>query len=218
MPLSAAQIRGAITSSPWTKDFFHLQPFPLSHLKRYSFEDILVKAAKPKDRIKYWNIVPGDRIRIIGDKEGKLLEVAKVNKLSNRVYLKGATAKTEGGLKNVHYSRCQLFIGEFEFPPRGTAIEARTLPVFATRVGTSPPYWQPMGARYEWERFAAGTTPRLPVTSNTSGRVKIPWPKRPERPKYEPTLYTSQAEDVMASAEAPQVDAENDYIQSVLDP
>ncbi|KAH9007129.1 hypothetical protein EDB86DRAFT_2870141 [Lactarius hatsudake] len=227
MPLSAAQIRGAITSSPWTKDFFHLQPFPLHHLKRYTFGDILVKAAKPKDRIKYWNIVPGDRVRIIGDKEGKLLEVAKVNKLSNRVYLKGATAKTEGGLQNVHYSRCQLFIGEFEFPPRGKAIEAPSLlPALALRLPTG----NPMGARYEWERFAAGTTPRLPVTSNTSGRIKIPWPKRPERPTYEPTLYTSKAEDVMAvtykpftlpsdeSAEAPQVDAENDYIQSVLDP
>ncbi|KAI9466710.1 hypothetical protein BJY52DRAFT_1233866 [Lactarius psammicola] len=230
MPLSVAQIRGAITSSPWTKDFLHLQPFPVHHLKRYAFGDILVKAAKPKDRIKYWNIVPGDRVRLIGDKERKLLEVAKINKLSNRVYLKGAAAKAEGGLRNVHYSRCQLFIGDFEFPPKGKALEARTLPVFATRVGTSKPYWQPMGARYEWERFAAGTTPRLPGTSGTSGRIKIPWPKRPERPKYEPTPYTSKEEDVVAvtykpftlpsdeSAAVPQVDTENDYIQSVLDP
>jgi hypothetical protein len=93
MPLTAAQIRGAVTSNPWTKDFRHLQPFPLSHLQRYSFKDILVKASKPKDRIKYWNIVPGDRVRILGDKDGKVLEVAKVNKLSNRIYLKGATAK-----------------------------------------------------------------------------------------------------------------------------
>ena len=93
MPLTAAQIRGAVTSNPWTKDFRHLQPFPLSHLKRYSFKDILVKAAKPKDRIKYWNIVPGDRVRILGDKEGKVLEVAKINKISNRIYLKGATVK-----------------------------------------------------------------------------------------------------------------------------
>ncbi len=89
MPLSAAQVRGAITSNPWTRDFLHLQPFPLSYLKRYSFKDILVKAVKPQDRIKYWNIVPGDRVRIIGDKEGKILEVSKINKLSNRVYLKG---------------------------------------------------------------------------------------------------------------------------------
>jgi hypothetical protein len=92
MPLSAAQVRGAITSNPWTRDFLHLQPFPLSYLKRYSFKDILVKAVKPQDRIKYWNIVPGDRVKIIGDKEGKILEVSKINKLSNRVYLKGVTS------------------------------------------------------------------------------------------------------------------------------
>jgi hypothetical protein len=92
MPLTAAQVRNAITSNPWTKDFRHLEPFPLSYLKRYSFRDILVKAVKPQDRIKYWNIVPGDRVRVIGDKESKVLEVAKINKLSNRVYLKGLTS------------------------------------------------------------------------------------------------------------------------------
>ena len=93
MPLTTAQIRSAVTSNPWTKDFLHLQPFPTNLLKRISFQDIIVKAVKPKDRIKYWNVVPGDRVRIIGDKDGKVLEVAKINKLSNRVYLKGATAK-----------------------------------------------------------------------------------------------------------------------------
>ena len=92
MPLTAVQVRNAITSSPWTKDFRHLEPFPLSYLKRYSFKDIIVKAAKPKDRIKYWNIVPGDRVRITGDKAGQVLEVAKINKLSNRIYLKGGAS------------------------------------------------------------------------------------------------------------------------------
>lgn len=52
----------------------------------------MIKAAKPQDRIKYWNIVPGDRVRIIGDKGGQVQEVAKINKLSNRVYLKGSQA------------------------------------------------------------------------------------------------------------------------------
>lgn len=93
MPLTGAQIRNALTSSPWTKDFLHLQPFPTNNLKRLSFQDIIVKAAKPKDRIKYWNIVPGDRVRIRGEKDGRVLEVAKINKLANRVYLKGASAK-----------------------------------------------------------------------------------------------------------------------------
>jgi hypothetical protein len=92
MPLSAAQVRAAITSNPWTKDFRHLEAFPTSYLKRYSFKDMLVKAAKPQDRIKYWNIVPGDRVRITGDKGDQVLEVAKINKLSNRVYLKGSSS------------------------------------------------------------------------------------------------------------------------------
>jgi hypothetical protein len=159
MPLTAAQVRGAITSNPWTKDFRHLQPFPITYLKRHSFGDILVKATKPHDRIKYWNIIPGDRVRVIGDKEGKIHEVAKINKLSNRIYLKGVTSnvrarspffrlgsrvdfdarraiktRLEGGLKNIHYSRCQLFIGDFEFPPQGNATEPRTLPYDPTNV------------------------------------------------------------------------------------
>jgi hypothetical protein len=91
MPLTAGQVRAAVTSNPWTKDFRHLEAFPTSYLKRYSFKDMLVKAAKPQDRIKYWNIVPGDRVRITGDKGDQVLEVAKINKLSNRVYLKGSS-------------------------------------------------------------------------------------------------------------------------------
>jgi hypothetical protein len=89
MPLTSAQVRNAITSNPWTKDFRHLDPVPLRYLKRFSFKDMMINAAKPQDRIKYWNIVPGDRVRITGDKGGQVLEVAKINKLSNRVYLKG---------------------------------------------------------------------------------------------------------------------------------
>ncbi|KAI0269291.1 hypothetical protein BC834DRAFT_621822 [Gloeopeniophorella convolvens] len=231
MPLTASQVRTAITSKPWTKDLLHMQPFPLNWLKRHSFKDPVVKAVKPQDRIKYWNIVPGDRVRVIGDKEEKLLEVAKINKLSNRVYLKGGKPKAgkEGDLRNVHYSRCQLFIGDFEFPAQANSTEPRTLPVFATRVGTSNPFWHPMLARYHWDRFAAGTTPRLPTAAKTTGSIKIPWPKQPDRPKQDATIYTSKAEDVTAITYVPfalpaDTDAavseidENKYIQSVLKP
>lgn len=48
----------------------------------------MVKAVKPKDRIKYWNIVPGDQIRIRGDPLKTVHEVHQVNKLFNRVLLK----------------------------------------------------------------------------------------------------------------------------------
>jgi hypothetical protein len=46
-----------------------------------------------------------------------------------------------------------------------------------------------MGARYEWERFAAATTPRLPEASKTSSRTKIPWPKQIDRPTYQRVSY-----------------------------
>jgi hypothetical protein len=226
MPLTVAQIRGAVTSNPWTKDFRHLQPFPVNYLKRYSFKDMRVRAAKPKDRIKYWNIVPGDRVRIRGDKDGKILEVAKINKLSNFIYLKGTTAKVRNifslvltleltcvdynqrvivmpGLKMfiIHDASYSLEITSF-LPKAKLRSHERfrtsdffvvcvliallsSLSVFANRIGTSTPYWQPMGARYEWERFAVATTPRLPDATSTPNRIKIPWPKRPERPKYE---------------------------------
>jgi hypothetical protein len=104
MPLTVAQVRAAITSNPWTKDFRHLESFPTNYLKRYSFKDMLVKAVKPQDRIKYWNIVPGDRVRIIGDKGGQVLEVSKINKLSNRVYLKGSLTNVRRDVLVLFYS------------------------------------------------------------------------------------------------------------------
>ena len=46
------------------------------------------KDTKPKDRIKYWNIVPGDFVKLRGDTNATVHEVHKVNKLTNRVILK----------------------------------------------------------------------------------------------------------------------------------
>ena len=51
------------------------------------------KDTKPKDRIKHWNIVPGDFVKIRGDTNGPVHEVHRVNKLSNRVILKRETNK-----------------------------------------------------------------------------------------------------------------------------
>jgi hypothetical protein len=44
-------------------------------------------AVAPKDRIKFWNIVPGDNIRLRGDSSSKIREVVKINKLDNSVYV-----------------------------------------------------------------------------------------------------------------------------------
>lgn len=79
----------AATSSPWTKDLRHVgATFPRSWSLRFTFKDASFKAVPVKDRIKWWNIVPGDQVRVLGAKEGTLREVTRINKLSNRVLLR----------------------------------------------------------------------------------------------------------------------------------
>ncbi len=173
-------------------------------------------------------------------------------------------SKNEAGLKNVHYSKCQLFIGDFEFPPRGKAIEARTLPYVrplfacssyligvsvsslpasAPRNPTGNPWVPAMnGTASQRERHQGSLGLAIPrAASKFPGRSDQNAPDMNVRRVFlhaqhdsetcpKATLYTAKAEDVMAvtyepftlpsdeSAAVPLVDAENDYIQSVLDP
>lgn len=80
------------STSVWTRSLRHVDAvLPRSWSKRVSFDDPRIKDVKPKDRIKWWNIVPGDQVRVRGDPHGTLREVQLVNKLSNMVYLKRRT-------------------------------------------------------------------------------------------------------------------------------
>lgn len=47
-----------------------------------------VSAVRLKDRIKWWNIVPGDQVRVLGWEDTSLREVYAINRLNNRVLLK----------------------------------------------------------------------------------------------------------------------------------
>lgn len=77
------------SNSIWTRNLRHVDAvIPRAWSKRITFKDPRVKDVKPKDRIKWWNIVPGDQVRVRGDAEGTLREVQVVNKLRNMVYLK----------------------------------------------------------------------------------------------------------------------------------
>lgn len=88
MRLSKQQVIRATTSSPFTRDFKHLLPFPHHWLKRMNWDDPKIKSVPPKDRIKYWNIVPGDTVVDRRDPQKILREVLAINKISNRVFLK----------------------------------------------------------------------------------------------------------------------------------
>lgn len=84
-------VHGAFTS-PWTTNFRHMEGFPKKWRKRLTFQDPVIKSVRPKDRIKYWNVVPRDQIRLLGDKTNTLYEVLSINKVSNRVFVKGTSS------------------------------------------------------------------------------------------------------------------------------
>ncbi|KAK2466418.1 hypothetical protein APHAL10511_002060 [Amanita phalloides] len=200
-PLTRRQLLNAVTTKPWTTNFKHLLPIPKKLLKRTSIRDPLIKSAWPKDRIKWWNIVPGDQIRLLGDKSNTLHEVLSINRVSNRVFVKGAvtTREDDSGKilpkKNYHYSRCQLFIGNYDFPTLAGSAEPHILPVFAQRLGTTKPSWNPFFRRFDWDRFATKTVPVIPHSRDQ--KVPIPWPK-PEKPSFpEPGLYDTTKEEVV---------------------
>ncbi|KAJ3966942.1 hypothetical protein EV361DRAFT_528365 [Lentinula raphanica] len=191
--LTKHEIVNAVTRSPWTTSFRHLLPASRllkGLLKKPSLVNFSKKIVPEKDRIKWWNIVPGDQVRLLGrrrggttGKDGKevlLHEVVAVNKFRNRVYVKGmrhdSTPEESGRQdKNYHYSRCQLYLGEHELPLRAGETERKVVPVFAKRLGTTSPVWNSYVHRWQWERFATKTVPIIP--ERVGERILIPWPK-----------------------------------------
>jgi hypothetical protein len=143
----------ASTKSPWTRDFKHLLPLPRYWINPQQPRS--VKAVPATDRIKYWNIVPGDQIRIRRDRDGAIHEVQAVNRLRNKVFLRSKVQvqkmqnlkqhtfltifscqreippgkdipKTRA--RNVSYANCQLFIGNFDFPSSDGSGKPRVSP------------------------------------------------------------------------------------------
>lgn len=82
------QARRAATTSPWTKDLNHLEPLPKFWSDKRKSVGALENVTKPKDRIKWWNIVPGDQVKIRNRRTEEILEVAQINRLTNMVSLK----------------------------------------------------------------------------------------------------------------------------------
>ena len=91
--LAVWELRNAVTTKQHTTNFRHLLPVN-KRVVKYRGEGVPgVKTAPAKDRIKWWNIVPGDQIRLVGDSEGTLHEVQRVNKLTNRVLVKSQSVR-----------------------------------------------------------------------------------------------------------------------------
>ena len=95
--------------------------------------------------------------------------------------------------KKVQYANLQLLVGHHAFAPKEGTSEPITAPyasrfrldfqdphvpfirVFATRISTSKPTWNHVFKRWDWQRFAVNTIPRLSGPSLLD-RINVPWP------------------------------------------
>lgn len=178
----------ALTTSRITKDFRHLVIGPLFRQRSRIPTKLSTSPnyPKPSDRIKYWNIVPGDFVRIVrgANADGEKREVLSVDKTRNLVNVKGITRSRGQGdtesrvARSIHYSNLQLFVGEYEFPAKDGE-KPKTVDVYATRLSTSTPSYIPAARRWVWNRYAASTSPELPTPEGVAprkNRIKIAWP------------------------------------------
>ncbi|TFK29246.1 hypothetical protein FA15DRAFT_632108 [Coprinopsis marcescibilis] len=187
----------ATTNNPFLTNWNHLLTIPKAWRRRNALYDPKLKSVRTRDRIRCWNIVPGDQIRIRGDDSKTLHEVLSINRLSNRVFVKGAVnSEKENEVrmnKNYHYSRCQLFVGNYEFPT-GDGLGKEAVPVFAERISSTKARWSILQGRFAWTRFATKTLPKIPWEEKD---IVIPWPK-PEKPTLPEPAHYDTPRDVVA--------------------
>ncbi|CAE6527332.1 unnamed protein product [Rhizoctonia solani] len=181
-----------LTDSRITRDFRHLTLGPAFRQRSRIPTKLSTQPnyPKPSDRIKYWNIVPGDTVRIVrgAHAEDKKHEVLSVDKTRNLVYLKEITMMRGQGesasriSKPIHYSNLQLYLGIFELTDKNG--QAKETEVYATRISTSKPVYIPAARRWFWKRYAAGTSPPIPVPEGVAprkNRTEIRWPEYKQR-------------------------------------
>ncbi|KZV94001.1 hypothetical protein EXIGLDRAFT_835312 [Exidia glandulosa HHB12029] len=166
------------TRSPVTRNTNHML-HKSSHNTKLDHA-VSIPIPPPKDRIKWWNIVPGDKVRIRGDKTSTLQEVYSVNKIANHVFLRGIrVSEKHQDLKPFNYSHLQLFVDHFEFPPKPGSDKPQIVPVFVRRWKMTTPRWN--GDHLHWTRYAVATDPSLPGWDKTEP-LEVPWPANTEQP------------------------------------
>ncbi|KAJ7755652.1 hypothetical protein DFH07DRAFT_821313 [Mycena maculata] len=223
------------TRIPWTTNFDHMRTIPkkIRNVSKWQSDAFNPNSRDnlviPRERVKFWNIVPGDRVRVRGRYGNVLRDVFRIRRLENIVeFHMPADREPDAGYPAYSYASCQLYIGEYEFPPLSGSTEPRMLPVFAERISTSRPVWNTRLYRWQWDRFATRTRPVIP---NRKGeKIKIPWPKPPAKAPLQVGLYDTTKGDVAKityvppafssklTAPLPRVPTEEEYIAGMSHP
>jgi len=178
----------------------HLRPTKKSRMKikiQGIFNPIKVKDVRPQDRISFWNIAPGDKVRVIAGGERfkrQLGTVQNVDRLTNRVWL--AEPKFAKKVRNpsgenfvtkaIHYSKIQLVLGIYEIQSvsdnrailgkqltaHNESQESRT--IVATRIRTERVRWDPSARRFYWDRVPDAVRALTPEGRYEPWKIEIP--------------------------------------------
>jgi hypothetical protein len=140
--ISPSQLTRATTLSTVTRSLKHLLPFRFQR-RPGDRRDKEEEPVHVNERIKWWNIVPGDKVKILDFKDTRQWRVHSINKLSNKVYVEDPDAPVRviqwsfffsnevlnriaiqppneneqpEELKKVSYSELRLYIQNYRFP------------------------------------------------------------------------------------------------------
>ncbi|GAA5821880.1 hypothetical protein JCM11251_004758 [Rhodosporidiobolus azoricus] len=143
-----------------------------------------------KDRIPFWHVAPGDRVKLVKggeDVKGKVGVVDRVDRETNRVYLKEPEFAAQKR-QFAEYPGQQLEPSFSSGDAGGTYVAARAFHISnvrlqvrdgeheytATRVRKSKITWDRRLRRFAWKRYAL--VPEL-GTGEEGGWRELPWPK-----------------------------------------
>lgn len=161
----------------------------------------------PKDRIAFWNIVPGDVVKLrtgaIGhDEQNRPIRgegiVTSVDRTTNRLWLRDLNDENKRAPKNIKHVIPRLVDPEAG-PEKGFSPNIQSVPrpvhyskvmlkvpnsdMFASRIERSKPFFDKRKNMFCWKRFAVvkATTEEAIRAGRAVERIEVPWPKLPER-------------------------------------
>ncbi|WFC93945.1 hypothetical protein MBRA1_000571 [Malassezia brasiliensis] len=161
----------------------------------------------PKDRIAFWNIVPGDVVKLrsgaVGhDEQDRQIRgegiVTSVDRTNNRIWLRDLNDDNKRAPKNTKHVIPRLVDPEAG-PEKGFSPNVQSVPrpvhyskvmlkvpntdMYASRIERSKPFFDKRKNMFCWKRFAVvkATTEEAIRAGRAMERIEVPWPKMPER-------------------------------------
>ncbi|KAL7421427.1 hypothetical protein Q5752_004313 [Cryptotrichosporon argae] len=173
----------------------------------------------PAARVRRWNVVPGDLVRLLvgkpkerfndetKGKDGgyKVYRVSKVDMERNRVYLDGISNKKANPIMRAPDNFDELteteqasYRDQKNYVPALRAVHYSNVQlcvdpesnVFASRIATSAPSFDRTTRRLKWDRFASKLSGETSLAPDAArGQVEVRWPENELKKRGAPSPY-----------------------------